>query len=492
MNRNSAYSLTEQAVYVLIGRIVVFMMNFIVPVVFVRLFTQEQYGFYQQVLLVVLVAVPILQVGIPNSLYYFYPTQKKTQDLSALMSHAFYGLFVVGGLFVVVANLCRGFLEPLLGGQMFQDVFLCVSLYILFFLLATLLENIFIVEQKPKLAMGMLIAGEVSRVFFLVVAIVFFRTIPAILWALMIDSLLKATGLFIYLRLRYAISPFCFNVEKLYAMIRYVGPMAASNCIGTVGNHADKLILTLLLTSRDYAIYSIGCFRIPLITLLYISVGNVVLPKLSAYYAEGNATEALALWQRMVKKNALLTIPVMCFTLVLARPIITTLFTDTYVDSVNIFRITLSVLFVQMLGYGLLLRSCADTKSIFIANVSKMIFTLFVGYFLIGMFGIYGAAVTFVGGFLINSGYQLIKGKHYLNVSAGHFLPWRDFAVITAIACVSLLIVGIVSMFGLPRVPFLMLSAVGYFAIVFFIYVQFRYVQTDKMAIFFKGMLRKK
>ena len=88
MVKTKNYSLREQTVYLFIGKIVAFFFAFISPIIVTRLFSQEEYGFYRQLLLFGLILEPILVISIPNSLYYFFPIQENN-ILSGLGSFLF-------------------------------------------------------------------------------------------------------------------------------------------------------------------------------------------------------------------------------------------------------------------------------------------------------------------------------------------------------------------------------------------------------------------
>ena len=88
----------------------------------------------------------------------------------------------------------------------------------------------------------------------------------------------------------------------------------------------DKILLITFLTSSDFAVYAVGSFRIPFIALLYSSIGNVVMPKLSEYSKRNDYHKAHQLWIKMVIKNSMLTIPVVIFFIYIAPILIVLLY----------------------------------------------------------------------------------------------------------------------------------------------------------------------
>ena len=49
--------------------------------------------------------------------------------------------------------------------------------------------------------------------------------------------------------------------------------------------------------------------ELSLITIFYTSIGNVVMPKLSEFAKSNDTTSAHNLWNKMIVKNAMITIP---------------------------------------------------------------------------------------------------------------------------------------------------------------------------------------
>ena len=180
------------------------------------------------------------------------------------------------------------------------------------------------------------------------------------------------------------------NIDKqfLKSQIMYAGPLFISEIIGKIGSSADRLLLIFLLSSAEFAIYSIGSFRIPMITILYTSVGDTLMPKLSEFSKNNSILGAHSLWKKMIRYNSMFTIPTVLYFIIVAPEFITFLFTDQYFDSILIFQLTLSTFLIQMLGHGYILRAFAKTGQILKANLIRTIISLILGYFLIINLGI--------------------------------------------------------------------------------------------------------
>ena len=469
-------SLKEQAIYIFIGKVVALAVTFAIPIVLVRMLSQEEYGLYRQALMVVLTLSTILGFGFYNSLFYFHPLAKTNRARTELMSQTFFLIFLIGAIFLFVFIL---FKKPVLGlfdNTSFADIYISTAFIILFTLLSFGLQIIFVVEGKAKLAMLFEIINQAVRVACLLIAIIIFDSVNAALWGLVMHGFIGSLLLLIYLSKSYKISLLQVKKLNIINQLKYTFPMGLGTVVGIIGEQADKIILAALFTASDFAIYSIGNFRIPMIAMLYTSIGNVILPKLSFYStSKENNQKALALWKKMVVKNAAVTIPTITFCLLLANPIITFLFGEQYIDSVNVFRITILIFLAQMLGHGYIVRGYSETKIIFIANLTKMLFSILVGYILIEQFGIIGAALSFVISFSINAGMQLVKGKQILGAKWRDFFPWKDLFIISALSIAASPLLFLLSQTGMHKAILIAAASSIYFLTISILLLKYKY-----------------
>jgi len=178
MRINKIYSLKKQAIYLVTGKIGAFIINFMIPIILVRLFTVEQYGQYRQVLLISLLFIPIIKFGIPNSLFYFYPIQKTRDELNELLSNFTYGLTLLVFVVLLLAYFVKDSLLKLLNIQASSNIIIYILLYIFFMVSSSIIEKIFIVEKKSKTLVIFFISDQIVRAFFLLFAVFYNHLFP--------------------------------------------------------------------------------------------------------------------------------------------------------------------------------------------------------------------------------------------------------------------------------------------------------------------------
>ena len=478
------YNLTIQALFIFIGKLIQILFQFLVPVVLIRIFSQSDYGTYQKVLFVTAILIPLFRFHLTDSLFYFFPILEKSKERNELISQTYFQLlticFFVSLLILIVLPFLNSFFEDVVffkyKYQILGIVFFSVS--------SSILENIFILEKKSKFLVKFASIDKFVRTCLLIYIGFYFKTIESALLAIIIHGLLRFIFLTSYLLKFYKLNLLHVKIEKLKKQWSYVLPMGIGIFVGVIGKNTDKLILVWLLTDSDFALYSIGNLSVPFIATVYVSIGNVVMPELAKYSIKKDFKRTLQLWKSMVIKNSIVTLPIIFFFIIEAKELFIFLFTESYADSANVFRVIVLTLLIQMLGYGYVLRAFGKTKKILVAKVYRTILSLIVGYILIINFGIIGAAVTSVFSFFINAIIQLISAKKMLQVTWLDYLPWKHFAKLILISTFPGIIIICINTLGYTPIKTLIINSFIYFSLITYLLYRFSYFKvfgTDKI-----------
>ena len=477
MFQHKEFNLTLQALFVFAGKLIQIVFQFFVPIVLIRILSQSDYGIYQKILFYVGLMVPLLRFHFTDSLYYFFPISKNQNQRNQFISQTYFLLLFLCAFSSLITILILPFLENYFNDTLLVKYIYQILLIIFFTVCSSILENIFILEKKSKIVVLYSSIDKFLRTLLVISAILVYKTIDSALYALIIYVLIRFIFLSGYLIKNYCLSVFLLKINNIKLQLDYVIPMGIGLFVGVLGKNADKLILALLLTDIDFAIYSIGNLSIPFVATVYISIGNVVLPELSKYSLKNDLKRSLDLWKSMILKNAIVTIPLISFFIIQADEIFVILFTDLYVESANVFRVIILTLLIQMLGYGYILRAFGKTKKILIAKIYRTSLSLVVGYFLIKNFGIVGAAFTFLFSYSINAIIQLKHTKKLLNVSLINYLPWLDFIKLFSISLLPGIIIFFISSYDLPSIMLIILNGLIYFGLVIILLYKFDYLR---------------
>lgn len=487
-NGEKNYSLSIQAAYVFIGKVSAFLFSFVIPVILVRIFTKEEYGTYQQTLLISMTFVEIFKWGFANSLFYFFSIAKN--KLSALLSQTFFALTTIGVCLLPLIYLMRYLIASIFNSEIFLSLIFPIMVYFFFMLNSVILNSIFILEKKSKIVIVYEILNQTVRAFLLVGSSLVFRNIYITIWSLSGFAFLRSLFLFIYINKNYNISFLKIDLPFLKSQIKYCLPIGASRFLGEIGGKFDKYLLSAFLTPADYAVYAIANLKIPLIRLLYTSIGNVVVPKMTDYSHSNMIQKTKELWHKMIIKYAAVTIPAVIFLYYLADDIIVFLFTKDYIASVIIFKIFLLIYMKQMINPSVILRACNQPGAIFSSHLISMFVTVFFGYILIRNYGMLGGAISVVIANYTRLVIRLVKVKEILQLQIPDLLPWRDLIRILFYSMLSGAVVFFVSSGDLNPIQNIAASGSVYLVLIMLLSLYYKYIELSQIKSIVKSFYK--
>lgn len=335
-------SLTAQAAWILIARVVSFALTIAVPLLLARQLDQTEFGLYKQIFLVIVTANAILTFGFGMSAYYFLPRETEKRGavvLNILIFNTFTGLLAAAILFFFPNSLAW-----LFGDSVMANFAPILGLAIWLWLFSAFLETLVIANNEPRLAMSFIIFSQASKAVFFLAAAVLFGTVASLIWAAVAQAALQTAILFVYTNRRFPQFWRFFDFGLFKRQFVYTLPFGLSGLLSTGQTDAHNYFVSRRFTPAEFAIYSVGGFELPLIGILYESVGAVLIPLMSRLSAADDKREIVETSARVMCKLALIYFPLYVFLFITAETFITTLFTASYQSSVPIFRLNLTLL----------------------------------------------------------------------------------------------------------------------------------------------------
>jgi O-antigen/teichoic acid export membrane protein len=335
-------SLKSQGVWILFAKITGFAISFLLPFLIVRLLTQEKVGVYRQAFQVIINAVAILPLGISMSAYYFLnraEERRKSTILNILLFN-----FVVGGL------VCAGLnLYPQLLGNIYQSDEMTtlapkIGVVIWLWIFSTFLEVVAIANNEARIATVFIILAQLTKTVLMAGAVVLFASVETFMYAAMIQAALQIIVLLFYLKSRFPGFWREFDWRFFREQMFYAMPFGFAGILWTLQNDIHTYFVGNRFSEAEYAIYTSGCFQLPMLSMLVESAGVVLISRISELQARGDTREIITLTARAMQKLSFFYFPAYVFLFVTATVFITTLFTDKYAASVPIFLINLTLL----------------------------------------------------------------------------------------------------------------------------------------------------
>jgi O-antigen/teichoic acid export membrane protein len=453
------------------GRLISFGVVFLIPVLLVRHLSQSDFGLYKQIFLIFNTSFPILQLGMVASLYYFLPESGEARRHYTAQSVLV--LASTGTAFFIVANL---FGETLLGYANMGGLapfILPLSVYVALMLVAAPLEALLIIEQRVKTASIIIIISDALRALLMIIPVVMFGNLELMMYAILGAASLRAALLLYHLYTTSGLSPRHADSAHFRSQAAFAAPFALAVAVNILSLEVHQYIVAYSFDPVTFAIYAVGCFQLPLLSIFYESTSTVLMTRITEMQKKGEMTELVGLWKYFQVRLALLFIPIFVFLFIMAREVITILFTDNYLASVRVFTIMVLNVPLNLLLTHTILRSFGESGYILKANIANFLLTVTFIYIFIGLFGIAGAAAGTILGLMLTKVIELLKIRRLCALSFGTLLPWKELAVILAISAgCGLLIKAVTAAASLDSIPSVLL-AMAVFSVAYILCVNF-------------------
>ena len=433
-------SVLKPAMIIMGGRILGYAACFAIPIVLVRVFDQATFGTYKQLFLVFGTLFGLAQLGMAESLFYFVPERARRAGRyvsNALLVLAGAGALCAGGLW-----LFREPIAALMNNPQLVATLPYVGWYLLFMLMAAVLEIVMTARKQHRAASATYAASDIARA---VLSIVPVLLVAQLEW-LMAWAVVFAAARFLA-ALAYVLHEFGGDLRPRALLARrqaaYAGPFSVAVLIEMMQSQFHLYFVSAQFDAATFAIYAVACLQIPLVEFLSSSVGNVLMVRMREL-AKVGAAAVLAVWRDTVAKLARVLFPMVAVLLVTAHDFITTLFTAQYAASVPIFMVwSLGILF-SAIPADCGLRVYAQNRYLIALNIVRLVVVVSLVAPLLGRFGLIGPAAATLLALGVFKLLATARVGALLGVSLSRALPWPSLArtfVLAAAATVPPLLV---------------------------------------------------
>jgi O-antigen/teichoic acid export membrane protein len=418
-------SLTTSTSWLMFAKTLGFAFTIVIPLLLVRQLSQDAFGLYKQVFLVVGTSVSMLPLGFGLSAFYFLPRDENRRRETVFNVVMFTS--TVGALAWLVLTLFPGLLVALFGDPAIAPYSRSIGAVIFLWVTGAFLEIVTVANHEVKLATLAIVSMQFTRAAFFVAAALLAGSIGALLAAAIAQGVIQLAVLLLYLNSRFPRFWAAFDRSAFGAQLAYSLPLGAAGLLYTVQTDLHNYFVSHRFDAATFAVYSVGCFQLPLIGILSDSVGSVMIPRVSYLQHHGLSREILLLTARAVRKLAALFFPLYVLLMVMRREFIGGLFTSQYLDSVPIFAVNLTLIPLGILLVDPIIRAYAEHRH-FVLRLQLILLTLlpFALWFSLGRFGALGAIAVVVLFNAVNRLCLLAKVVRVLDVRAHDLQLFSD------------------------------------------------------------------
>lgn len=381
--------------------------------VFTRRFSQQDFGTWRQLMLLVTLGTTLISLGMPEGYRYFIsydPENTFRHAISLIVTTLAIALFlqivlVLGGMNLIA----KGFNNQALNYFLYS------------------LPVIFVIVTLSRAIRYLMINNKHTRqlyrysIYCILIAFMLIgctwplydKLTPQHFWwwmsglVTMIYLVLFLPYIFIFLKQKVTVS--WKEARKIRPYLQIGFPVYIATFVGVIILNLDKGIVSAFTDPVIFAIYSIGAIELPVVGMIGASIMQKIFPELVSLYSKGDAAGAKSMWMRTTLKSTRITVPIVLVMMMISKPLIEILFTQKYIDAVPVFQTYLLVGLWRNTQYGALIIASGKTKWTFYYSVAGLVFNVIVSILLFYLFGVIGVAW---GGFLTVTFLSLLQLKH--------------------------------------------------------------------------------
>ena len=397
-----------------------------------RWLSKHDYATIRQTFLAYEFAAPLLMLGLPNAVYYFFPREQGMKRGVIVDNTA---LLAAGGLLFSLFIACGGhqLLAMRFDNPDLRHTLSWLMPYPLIMMPIAGFAAVMVCADRTRT----LAVYNVLSSLTLTIA-----SITAVLWTqsytapVVVRIVIPALFLPVAFGLMFKAVPGSLrwpNWTSMQQMVRYSVPLGLATMLGSITLQLHAVVVASLCSPEDFAVYINGAMEIPVISIVTGSITTVVFAEMADLCHRGDKKAALDLFHKAAAKSACILLPTMCFLFVIAEPFILTLYSDKYYASILPFRIYLLILPIRVVVYGSALMALGMTRVILVRSAMDLGVNAILCFIFVELTGYLGAAIAIIVTlYSWTVPYNLVKIGHGFGVRWHECLPVRDlFRILT-------------------------------------------------------------
>ena len=436
-----------------------------------RWLSKNDYATIRQTFLAYEFIAPVLMLGLPTALYFFFP---KEENKRGIIIDNISLLFLAGCIFSIFL-LCGGYK---LIARRFDNPDLLETLpwlipYPLIIMPTAGLAAILVLQNKTKsLAVYNVVlslAVTLSGIWAVLATHSYFA--PVIV-RVFVPMLFIPVALFLMLSGNPGSTRWPCR-DSMLSMARYSLPLGAATILGQITLQLHGVIVSSICTPEEFAVYINGAIELPIVGIITGSIATVIFAEMSSQCAKGEKPAALELFRKASIKSACILFPTTCFFFVTATPFITLLYTEKYEASVTPFRIYLLILPIRIVVYGSALMALGLTRAILLRSLFDLLINALLCWVLVRTLGYIGAPIALgLTLYLWTTPYNILTISKGFGVQWKKALPIKDLLAIftLSVAALPLAILGVYAFHTTAIVRFCLAAALYWPFVLFFFY----------------------
>ncbi len=387
--------LAVQAFWLTASKFIAAILNIGLPILLVRLMAQTEYGIYKEAFLFVSTATNVATFGVGMSAFYFMPRQPERGGQIAL-NILIYN-FIAGWIPLVILAFYPQVLRTLFRTDALAPLAIMLGFLVLLTLTSSLVQQIPTALQDVRYSTIFIVGTQMVRAIMVAGAVIWFRSVRAIIIATMINQAMSIVLLFWYLHGKFPRFWAKFDWPFFKEQLAYALPYGAFGLLWVIQKDLDNYFVSASLGPKDYAVYAVGWIDVPLLTLVLESVVSVMIVRISTLQKEDRKADIRYLTAAATNRMAALQFPLFVMLWVAGHDLIVLLYTRAYERSADIFLVSILLLPAGVFLLDPIVRAYKDLRNfLLVVRICIFVALFCVLAPVIHYFGMMGAAITAV------------------------------------------------------------------------------------------------
>lgn len=385
MSQPQHISILRRAGPLLFARLGVAALAFAIPMVLARMLLPSGYGTFKQAWLLSNTLTLVLPLGLTQSLVYFVPREPLLKR--AWVTHTLVLTTALGGLAALLLLTAGKLVADLFHNPELHALMPYVAAFTAFKMTGGCLDTAYMAEGRIKESAIIRVVSEGFYTACLIAGALLFGTVGGAFAGAVIATGARAVAAWLILgRQGLDVSP-----PELRRQLAYALPFGAAFALIIPQQQFHSYLVSASVTAAAFAVYSVGCFQLPIVDMLYTPVSEILQLGIAEFDARNDSASALKLFHEAVARLSFVFLPTMALLFITAPQLIQFLFTARYLPAVPIFRLALISIPMAALPLDGVMRARAQNGFMLRISVLKLALTVPLAVVGMRLFGPIGA-----------------------------------------------------------------------------------------------------
>lgn len=385
-------NIAKDSIMLTIVRVITLAASMAQTMILSRIMTLTEYGTYSALLIIVSLGTTIAGLGLNNAINFFFNKEKDIEKKKKYVNTIFAITTLSGLIFAVIIYVLKRQISNYYNNILVLNLIIYITLKPTFTNIITLYQQLYISVGKTKVIAIRNLIISILQIIAIPITFSIFKNIKSIL---IIGLILDICQLVYFgFDIKKILEINCLNIEikMIKPILIYAIPMALATMIATIFKESDKLIIAKIATIEELAIYTNMSKQLPF-EFIVLSFTTVITPVIIRLL-QNNKKKAIQLWEDYIEFGYISTWILCIGAIICAKELLIFLYSDVYLDGLNIFKIYLLVEMFKYTYFGLILSATGKTKYILYSSGIAMVANIIFNIIFYKIFGLIGPALA--------------------------------------------------------------------------------------------------